>query len=195
VDVGDGLLTAPRVLISCGAWSRELVRRSTGVRVPLDTERGYHLMLPAEKERLALPVASAERRFIMTPMEGGLRLAGTVEFAGVNRPGNMKRAWRLRENADALLRESVDVDGAETWMGCRPTLPDCLPVIDRAGPEGRVLLAFGHHHLGLTQAAITAKMLHALYRGQEPPLPPGPYRLDRFGRGRMKNADRREQGQ
>lgn len=182
VETGGQAFSADKVLIACGAHSRNLVRQATGVKVPLDTERGYHLTLPAETGRLPMAVASAERRFIMTPLEGGLRLAGTVEFAGLERPANWKRSWILRDHANRLLAEDVNARNASTWMGFRPTLPDCLPVIDRIGEQGRVMLAFGHHHLGLTQAAMTAKIVSALVRGNAPSISVEPFRLHRFGR-------------
>lgn len=155
--------------------------------MPLDTERGYHLMLPREVERLPMAVTSLERRFIMTPMAEGLRLAGTVEFAGLERPPRMERAWRLRELAQGMFSRHLDETDATPWMGFRPSLPDSLPVIDRTGPEGRVWLAFGHHHLGLTQAAITARLVGRFSSPErestEMALPSlAPYRLARFAR-------------
>ncbi|MDR5860010.1 NAD(P)/FAD-dependent oxidoreductase [Halomonas eurihalina] len=187
LETSQGRLTVPRVLVAAGAHSAPLVDALTGVRVPLDTERGYHLMLPREGGRLPMAVTSLERRFIMTPMAEGLRLAGTVEFAGLERPPRMERAWRLRELARGLFPRPLDESDATPWMGFRPSLPDSLPVIDRAGPQGRVWLAFGHHHLGLTQAAITARLVgqfSSLEReSTEAALPSlAPYRLARFAR-------------
>ena len=189
VTTEQGELRADQVLVACGAHSRPLVRQATGVNAPLDTERGYHLMLPGERDRLPIAVASAERRFLMTPMEGGLRLAGTVEFAGLDRPANWQRAWMMRAHANRLLVAPLDEEGARPWMGFRPTLPDCLPVIDRLGPGGRLLLAFGHHHLGLTQSAFTAQIITALANDAEPPISVEPYRLARFGKPRRKQND------
>ncbi|MCD2165541.1 NAD(P)/FAD-dependent oxidoreductase [Comamonas koreensis] len=157
----QGPLNARRVLIACGAHSAALVSQLTGISVPLDTERGYHLMLPHEHGRLPFPVTSLERKFIMTPMQGGLRLAGTVEFAGLHRPPRMDRAWQLHRLSQGLFRQDLDARDATTWMGLRPSLPDSLPVIDQVC-DGRVLLAFGHQHLGLTQAAITAEWIAQL---------------------------------
>lgn len=159
LETSRGSLAVPRVLVAGGAHSASLVAALTGTAVPLDTERGYHLMLPRETERLPLAVTSLERRFIMTPMAGGLRLAGTVEFAGLERPARMQRARQLLELAQGLFAQPLDDAEASPWMGFRPSLPDSLPVIDRAGSEERVWLAFGHHHLGLTQAAITARLI------------------------------------
>lgn len=174
----QGPLTARQVLIACGAHSARLTAALTGKKVPLDTERGYHLMLPHEHNRLPFAVTSLERKFIMTPMTDGLRLAGTVEFAGLDRPANMARAWQLHRLSKGLFREELSAEGATPWMGFRPSLPDSLPVIDRVC-DGKVLLAFGHQHLGLTQAAVTAEWVGALARtGQAPSV--APYRLDRF---------------
>jgi len=174
----QGPLSARQVLIACGAHSARLTAALTGKKVPLDTERGYHLMLPHEHNRLPFAVTSLERKFIMTPMADGLRLAGTVEFAGLDRPANMARAWQLHRLSKGLFREELSAEGATPWMGFRPSLPDSLPVIDRVC-DGKVLLAFGHQHLGLTQAAVTAEWVGALARtGQAPSV--APYRLDRF---------------
>jgi D-amino-acid dehydrogenase len=174
----QGTLSARQVLIACGAHSAKLTAALTGKKVPLDTERGYHLMLPHEPHRLPFAVTSLERKFIMTPMTDGLRLAGTVEFAGLKRPANMQRAWQLHRLSKGLFRDDLNAEGATPWMGFRPSLPDSLPVIDRVC-DGKVLLAFGHQHLGLTQAAVTAEMIGELAsNGQTQLLTP--YRLDRF---------------
>ena len=157
----QGRFTARQVLIACGAHSAKLTTALTGKRVPLDTERGYHLMLPHEHERLPFAVTSLERKFIMTPMTGGLRLAGTVEFAGLQRPPFMERAWQLHRLSKGLFRHDLNAEDATPWMGFRPSLPDSLPVIDKVC-DGKVLLAFGHQHLGLTQAAVTAEMIAQL---------------------------------
>lgn len=174
----QGVLTAQQVLIACGAHSAKLTAALTGKQVPLDTERGYHLMLPQEQQRLPFAVTSLERKFIMTPMTGGLRLAGTVEFAGLDRPANMQRAWQLHRLSKGLFRHELSDSEATPWMGFRPSLPDSLPIIDRVC-EGKVLLAFGHQHLGLTQAAVTAEWVGQLAAGERVPELQ-PYRLDRF---------------
>ena len=177
----QGSLTARQVLIACGAHSTKLTAALTGQQVPLDTERGYHLMLPHEHDRLPFAVTSFERKFIMTPMNDGLRLAGTVEFAGLERPANMQRAWQLHRLSQGLFRQDLSARDATPWMGFRPSLPDSLPIIDRVA-DGKVLLAFGHQHLGLTQAAVTAEMVAQLATpGKRMALPNlAPYRLARF---------------
>ena len=177
----QGRVTARRVVIACGAHSAKLTAELTGKKVPLDTERGYHLMLPHEHDRLPFAVTSLERKFIMTPMTDGLRLAGTVEFAGLQAPPSMERAWQLHRLSKGLFRRDLSAEAATPWMGFRPSLPDSLPFIDTVC-DGKVLLAFGHQHLGLTQAAVTAEMITQLaLPGSSRDLPAlEPYRLDRF---------------
>ena len=136
-------------------------------------------MLPKVDNSLKVPVTSADRRFIMTPMNDGLRLAGTVEFGGLHSSPNMKRAHMLARHAQVLLPK-IDTQVGQTWMGFRPSLPDSLPIIDKVGAKGQVILAFGHQHLGLTQAAVTGELVDALTHNQKPKLDMTPFRHDRF---------------
>ena len=177
LQTSSGQWCARHVVVCAGAFSGSLTRQLTGVKVPLDTERGYHLMLPNETARLSVPVSSVDRRFIMTPMQNGLRLAGTVEFAGLHAPPDMQRSRQLLQLAQPMLAAKLDASNATSWMGFRPSIADSLPVIDRQGP---VLLAFGHQHLGLTQAAFTAELIQALYFNCDPGIDMRPYRLHRF---------------
>ncbi len=146
-----------RVLLAAGAWSAPLAAQ-LGVEVPLDTERGYHITLPNTKPAFAIPVASYERKIIMTPMTCGLRMTGTVEFGGLELPADARRFELLRQNMRALLPDA-DVSTATTWMGFRPSLPDHLPVLGRASDGREIYFAFGHQHLGVTLAGVTARLI------------------------------------
>lgn len=168
---------AHKLIISTGAYSKKWAKSLANIDVPLDTERGYHLMLPAAKQVLSIPVTSYERRFIMTPMDQGLRLAGTVEFAGLNAPPNMPRAQQLYAQAAPLLKPMLDTEGSEPWMGFRPSIADSLPVIDK---KAQVIFAFGHQHLGLTQAPLTATLVKQIYFNEPTSFDLSAYRLDRF---------------
>ncbi|KRW59501.1 NAD(P)/FAD-dependent oxidoreductase [Pseudomonas sp. TTU2014-080ASC] len=184
LQTDEGALNVHKVLIACGAHSAHLTQTLTGQKVPLETERGYHLMLPHEHQRLPFPVTSFERKFIMTPMSSGLRLAGTVEFAGLDRPPQMKRAWQLLKLSQDLFARPLNESDASPWMGFRPSLPDSLPVMDCVC-NGKVLLAFGHQHLGLTQAAYSAELMARLcspnlMEQHQALLELKPYRLSRF---------------
>lgn len=166
-----------KVVIAAGAWSNSLIK-PLGYSAPLDTERGYHCMVNIN-HGLTRPVASAERNFIMTPMSQGLRVAGTVEFAGVNKKMNNKRALALLPHAQALLA-SQSLSASSMWMGCRPSLPDSLPVIGQAPNHNNLYFAFGHQHLGLTQGAVTAELITALCLNKTPRINLQPYSINRF---------------
>lgn len=169
---------ARRVVLAAGAWSGSLAEQ-LGYRVPLDTERGYHLMLPQPGVGLTRPMVSFERSFVMTPMEEGMRLAGTVELAGLKAAPDYRRADILFEHARSIL-PGLQRGEATRWMGFRPSLPDSLPVVGRAPREENIYFAFGHQHLGLTQAAITAEIIDDLVAGREPEVDVRPLAVDRF---------------
>lgn len=177
ISSGGKAFEAKCVVIAAGAFSKPWLKKLCGSDIPLDTERGYHLMLPQSQNILNVPVSSFERKFIMTPMSTGLRLAGTVEFAGLDAPPNMERAEQLFRLAEPMLKGRLNRQDAMPWMGFRPSIADSLPVIDR---KENILLAFGHQHLGLTQAPLTAKLVKALYFGEQPAIDLSPYRFNRF---------------
>lgn len=166
------------VVIAAGAYSAELCRR-LGSPVPLDTERGYHVMLPDPGLDVRVPMLIGALGMAVTPMEEGLRLAGTVEFAGLHAPPNYRRADVLLQHGKRLFPGLNDA-GRERWMGRRPSLPDSLPVISASPKLDGVYFAFGHGHLGLTLAAVTGDMIAAMASGAAHPIDPSPYRVDRF---------------
>jgi D-amino-acid dehydrogenase len=168
-----------RVVVAAGAWS-ERFTRPLGFRVPLDTERGYHLMLPHPAKRFARPVMYARRRCVLCPMQEGVRLTACVELAGLERGPDYRRIEKLLPFA-ARLVPGLETRIESRWLGYRPSLPDGKPVID-AVANGRVLLAFGHGHLGMTQGPATAEAVCALLEGTAPPFPLAPFRVTRFGR-------------
>ncbi|MCK7596716.1 FAD-binding oxidoreductase [Microbulbifer sp. CAU 1566] len=167
-----------RLVIATGAWSKVFAEQ-LGYKVPLDTERGYYLMLPQPGTNISRPLVSFERSFVMTPMEEGLRLAGTVELGGLDAEPNFARADILFDHAQSLLPD-ISNTGAHRWMGFRPSLPDSLPVLGIAPHHPRVAFAFGHQHLGLTQAAITAELLADELEGKAPEIDLSPFSIKRF---------------
>lgn len=177
VQTTAGPVTARRVVIAAGAYSRPLAL-AAGDRVPLDTERGYHLEFDLATMPLSRPVTPTSRGFYFCPMEGRLRVAGTVELGGLDAPPSPHHLARLEEGARAILPDLPAP--ARSWMGFRPSVPDSVPVIgpSRAGAE--VLMAFGHGHLGLTLAPITARLVADLVADRAPLIPLAAYRPSRF---------------
>ena len=171
-------LQGSQLLLACGAFSRPLAA-SLGYPVPLDTERGYHVTLPKAFPTFRIPIASFDRKAIMTPMTAGLRMTGTVEFGGLELPPDAHRFAMLERNLRALV-PSLPREAMTTWMGYRPSLPDHLPVLGRA-PGGRELyFAFGHQHLGLTLSGVTARVVANVVAGREAGIDLAPFRVDRF---------------
>jgi D-amino-acid dehydrogenase len=171
-------IEADAVLIAAGAHSKSLAAK-LGSRVPLETERGYHVMLKAPSVVPRIPVCSGEGKYFMTPMEDGLRVAGTVELAGLEAPPNYKRADVLLPGARRLIPELRHAE-VERWMGHRPSMPDSLPVLGRSPRIANAYFAFGHGHVGLTAAAPSADILAALLAGRRPYMDIGPFAADRF---------------
>jgi D-amino-acid dehydrogenase len=167
VETVDRSLPAGAVVIAAGRASGELTRL-LGFNAPLVAERGYHVMLAPDNVRFDLPVSPAERGFVITPMEEGLRLAGTVELAAPHQPPSWQRA-------DILVRHLKDVfpgiGGAERsrWIGERPTLPDYRPAIGRAPRLANVYCGYGHQHVGLTLATATGRLIERQMAGEELP--------------------------
>jgi D-amino-acid dehydrogenase len=170
-------LACDEVFVTAGAWSHRLAAL-LGSRVPLDTERGYHQQLPDPRITLGRSMLFPARGFAATSMQHGLRLAGTVEFAGLAAAPDYARARVLAEQALELF-PGLNVAGGTSWMGYRPSLPDSNPVISASPRFSNVFFGFGHGHLGLTQSAVTGAMLAAMACGEESPVNPAPYRIDR----------------
>ena len=150
-----------------------------GTRVPLEAERGYHLMLPRPGVALRMPLVDRDHNFTMTPMDCGLRLGGTAEFAGVDAPPDYRRARILLEHGRRAL-PGLNGEGATEWMGCRPSLPDGLPIIDRSPRFANVFFAFGHAHFGLTEAPTTGKLIAEMIGGRPTSIDMTPFRVGRF---------------
>ena len=179
VQLTDGELPAKAVVIAAGRASDELARL-LGFNAPLVAERGYHVMLAPDNVRFEMPVSPAERGFFVTPMEEGLRVAGTVELAAPHQPPSWHRA-------DLLIRHLKDifpgVGGAEQsrWIGERPSLPDFRPAIGRAPRLANVYCGYGHQHVGLTLATATGRLIARQMAGEDLPAALAACDPGRFG--------------
>lgn len=179
LDGGD-VREAEGVVVAAGAWSGQLMR-SLGVAAPVIGERGYSVQSSEHDWNEALPpTVFEEQSIVVSRFISGLRASGFVEFGAPDAPGD-PRKWRVLERrmADLGIRFSPEPD---RWVGPRPTLPDYLPAIGRLERDPRILYAFGHQHLGLTMAAITAELTVSLAEGGRPAVDLTPFRIERFGR-------------
>jgi len=187
-EAGDGRVHAVRtatarvpadaVVIAAGAWSRVLTRM-LGVDLPLETERGYHVTLAEPGVRLSNTVMETDGKFLATPMETGLRLAGTVELASLDAPPDYRRADIILELGRRMFPKLAPVS-VSRWMGRRPSLPDGLPVIGPAPGYRNVWLAFGHAHTGMIGAPNTGRIIAGMVCEQPLNVDASAFRAERF---------------
>ena len=166
-----------KAVIACGAFSKKLTDQ-TDEKIPLDTERGYHVHFKGYDHLLSRPVIFLNRGFGITPMEQGLRVVGTVEFGGLKNPLNKKRILNLVNNAKYLLPDLKEHE--DEWLGFRPTLPDFLPVLGPSKNHKNLFYSFGHHHLGWTLGAISGKIISGMIAGENTNLDLSAYNSKRF---------------
>nr|WP_246484151.1 FAD-dependent oxidoreductase [Marivibrio halodurans] len=158
VTLADGeRLTADRLVLACGAWSKGLAKR-LGASIPLDTERGYHLMFETPERGLNRPVVWEDKGFVLCPMAHGLRMTSQVELAGVEAPPDFRRIERLLPLARRML-PSLAGEPTDRWLGYRPSTPDSVPVVGVSPRARAALFAFGHQHYGLSLAARTGEVI------------------------------------
>ena len=183
IRTDGGIVPADGAVVAAGVWSKPLAAE-LGDDLPLETERGYHLMIRDPEAVPRLPVADADGKFVATPMELGIRVAGTVELAGLKAPPNWERARVLLRHVHRMfpaLKESYPEERISTWMGHRPSLPDSLPAIGRSRRSPDVVYAFGHGHVGMAGAPMTGKLVAELLSGKTPSIDLTPFSPARFG--------------
>lgn len=172
---------ADKVVIAAGVWSKELAA-SIGDRVLLESERGYNTTLPTPGVKVTREIIFAERKFVATPLATGLRIGGAAEFGGLSAAPNYKRSEALVTLAKRYLPDLDSNEGVQ-WSGHRPTTPDSLPVIGHSPNNHNVIHAFGHGHLGLTQAATTGRLVADLIDNKPASIDLTPYGIERFKHG------------
>jgi D-amino-acid dehydrogenase len=165
------------IVIACGSFSKKLTD-NLDERIPLDTERGYHVHFKDCDHLLSRPVIFQNRGFGITPMEQGLRVVGTVEFGGLDNPLSKSRVKNLINNAKYMMGDLPEHE--DEWLGFRPTLPDYLPVIGPSKKYKNIFYCFGHHHLGWTLGPISGKIISGMIAEENTNLDLKPYSSLRF---------------
>ena len=166
-----------KVVIACGAFSKRFTN-NLGEKIPLETERGYHVHFKNCDHMLSRPVIFSNRGFGITPMEQGLRVVGTVELGGLKNPLSKSRIKNLVNNAKYMLGDLPEHE--DEWLGFRPTLPDFLPVMGPSKNYKNVFYCFGHHHLGWTLGPISGKIVSGMIAKENTNLNLDPYSSSRF---------------
>ncbi len=170
--------TAQRIVVATGAWTCELLD-PLGIKVPLETERGYHAMMPSPNITLRIPMSIKNRGFGLTPMEDGLRAGGTVEIGGLCAAPDERRAMLLVRHAKRIF-PTLQTGEPRYWMGHRPSTPDSLPILGEAPGQPGLFLAFGHGHFGMTGGPPSARLVSRLINGEPPGIDAAPYSSSRF---------------
>ena len=165
-----------KVVITSGAWSN-IIANYIGDDFPLDTERGYHVLFE-NFNLIKRPIGWSESGFYLVQIDEGLRAAGTVEIAGLQKPLNKKRVQMIENQARKLLPKLGKVK--KDWIGFRPTLPDSLPIIGPSQKNKNIFYAFGHQHIGWTLGAITGKIINSLCNNLKTNINIDPFRSNRF---------------
>jgi D-amino-acid dehydrogenase len=170
-----------RVVIAAGAASRELSAK-LGTPLPVEAERGYHITIGDPGVMPRIPVSNTDAKFVCAPMNMGLRLAGTAEFAGIDAPPNWKRTKLLEQQAQRMF-PGVKMEQVTRWTGNRPSLPDGLPVLGAAPNYANAFFAFGNSHFGMTAGPVMGKVIAAIVAGRKPEIDLTPFSPMRFSGG------------
>jgi glycine/D-amino acid oxidase-like deaminating enzyme len=177
VETADQTFECSHAVITAGIWSKELMKK-LGVSISLETERGYHIMFENPSEVPRNPMIMTSGKFGVTPMDAGLRCAGTVELAD-HLAGPSKGPIKLLKRQASMAFPNLQYSGIQEWMGFRPTPPDSTPLIGEIGSTG-IYAAFGHQHIGLSSGPKTGRLIAQLIDGQTPNVDMTPYSPERF---------------
>jgi D-amino-acid dehydrogenase len=179
VRTSVGEIEARDIVFALGAWSPKL-SPALGLSLPIQPGKGYSITFGRPGLAPRLPLVLKERMVCVTTWDSGLRLGSTMEFAGYDDTLNRVRLDALRRAATEYLVEAPIGAGVEEWYGWRPMVYDDLPIIGRAPGASNLMLATGHGMLGVTESAITARLVRDLITGGEPTIDPEPFRPTRF---------------
>ncbi len=178
VKTTGGVIECDKVVVAAGVWSKTLLEK-LGVKVPMETERGYHIELVNPSEMPICAMMLAAGKFVITPMEGRIRCAGIVEFGGLESPANRAPVELLKKHIRETLPE-LKFDRIDEWMGHRPAPSDSIPFIGPIKSVPDVYAAFGHHHVGLGGGPRTGQLVADMIANKETHIDTTPYRVGRF---------------
>lgn len=178
VETTAGPVPCTDLVLATGVWSKPLMAK-LGLNVPLESERGYHIVFEGATGGPTVPTMIASGKFVATPMAQGLRCAGVIEFGGLEAPASAKPLDLLRRQVKRAF-PNLSYTGEVEWLGHRPAPSDSLPLIGQLG-RSRVFTAFGHHHIGLTGGPKTGRLIAGMIAGTPANLDLSAYHPNRFG--------------
>jgi len=177
-----GEVPCDAAVVAAGARSK-LLAASLGDPLPLETERGYHVMIEHPESGPRSSMMDSETKMVVNWTNKGLRAAGTVEIAGLDAEPNWKRAEVLRENLYSMfpkLPKDMPASRIKTWFGHRPSMPDGRPCVGHGRASQDIVYAFGHGHIGMSASARTGRLVAQLLSGREPEISLAPFAPSRF---------------
>ncbi|WP_170571875.1 NAD(P)/FAD-dependent oxidoreductase [Ruegeria atlantica] len=178
IGTSQETLHAHHVVLAAGVWSADLLK-PLGLPVPLVAERGYHVEFPTPSAVLNNSIMDVDAKVVASSMQGGLRVAGTAEFGGIDAPPDPRKEKILTDQAKSLVPD-LDTDGVQFWMGRRPSFPDSLPAIGPVSGQDGLFTAFGHSHYGLMMAPKTGELVADIVSDRRPNIDLAPFSLARF---------------
>tara|TARA_Y100000813_G_scaffold129072_1_gene93011 strand:- start:1427 stop:2668 length:1242 start_codon:yes stop_codon:yes gene_type:complete len=178
VKIESDSLIANKIIVATGAWSKKILKKFK-IKMPLESERGYHVEYVEPNFYPKVPMMLTSKKFVITPMDGRIRVAGLVEFAGL-KTLKRKPPLNLLKNKIKDLFPNLKCKEKIEWLGHRPALVDSLPMLGYLDKNKQILVAFGHQHLGLTAGAKTGRIVSDLIIGNDIKLKISNYRPNRF---------------
>ena len=178
VKIESDSLIANKIIVATGAWSKKILKKFK-IKMPLESERGYHVEYVEPNFYPKVPMMLTSKKFVITPMDGRIRVAGLVEFAGL-KALKRKPPLNLLKNKIKDLFPNLECKEKIEWLGHRPALVDSLPMLGYLDKNKQILVAFGHQHLGLTAGAKTGRIVSDLIIGNDIKLKISNYRPNRF---------------
>ena len=178
VKIESDSLIANKIVVATGAWSKKILKKFK-IKMPLESERGYHVEYVEPNFYPKVPMMLTSKKFVITPMDGRIRVAGLVEFAGL-KALKRKPPLNLLKNKIKVLFPDLKYKEKIEWLGHRPALVDSLPMLGYLDKNKQILVAFGHQHLGLTAGAKTGRIVSDLIIGNDIKLKISNYRPNRF---------------
>lgn len=171
VHLGSGDLSdsADAVVLACGAWTGEL-GKLLGMRIPMQAGKGYSFMVASPPQMPSICALLAEARVAVTPMDGQLRLGGTMEIAGLDRSISRKRVQAICDATPEYYPafRGFDYDRQSVWSGLRPCTPDGLPYVGKPKKWHRAIIAAGHAMMGMSMGPITGELVADIVEGKSP---------------------------
>jgi D-amino-acid dehydrogenase len=174
-----GDVHAEQVILAAGSWSPDVVR-SLKLRIPIQAAKGYSVTLENPDPSPKLPLLFGEARVVVNPLGNALRLAGTLEMAGMDFSFNMRRLDAIRKSSSAYLPGLADARVIEIWRGLRPCTPDGLPILGRSADFENLIVAAGHAMLGMSLGPVTGRLVSQLVCEEKTDVDLTPLRMERF---------------